>query len=82
MLPPLSQLRTFTLPPYLTDPELVQLAGLFPSWVTTKSGSKALEEGSSGGHGTVRIGKRPRDANFAGSMMERFLLWLKRLFLG
>lgn len=81
-LPP-PRTRTFTLPPYLTDPELQDLTSLFPDWITSKAraaSAKALEEGTVGGHGTLRIGQRPRDENFNGSSWDRFLVWLKRLF--
>jgi hypothetical protein len=75
--------RTFTLPPYLTDPELQELASLFPPWITTKArgtSAKALEEGSAGGHGSLRIGQRPRDEGWTGTMLERFVAWLRTLF--
>ncbi|KAI5474767.1 hypothetical protein MNV49_002500 [Pseudohyphozyma bogoriensis] len=37
--PPPQQFRLFTLPPYLTDPELRDLAGLFPDFIKEKARS-------------------------------------------
>ena len=95
------QFRTFTLPPYLTNPELYALLRLFPSFIAAPvrravssssmtttideweeklsaviHGEVALapDEGEGGGT-TVR-----RSEGWKGTLWERFLLWLRRLF--
>lgn len=67
--PPPPQFRIFTLPPYLTDPELTQLARLFPDFIRarsmptsptaapTKMDEEAALGRAEGGAGEVSIGK-------------------------
>ena len=94
-IPPL-MIRTFTVPPYLTDPELKALCAMFPRWITqpainslplARATPRTLEEGRGvremkvvNGHGVVRLSERPRDSGFKGSLWERIASWFGSLF--
>lgn len=94
-IPPL-MIRTFTMPPYLTDPELKALRAMFPRWITqpaidslplARATPRTLEEGRGvremkvvNGHGVVRLSERPRDSGFKGSLWERITSWFGSLF--
>jgi len=87
--------RTFSVAPYLTNPELKSLARLFPSWIksTTQprfpaslNNLKTMEEGFSKvqvevpkGHGLLSLSARPRDDGYQGQLLERFIAWLSSL---
>ena len=94
------QFRTFTLPPYLTNPELHALLRLFPSFIATpvrravssSSMTTTIDEWeeklSAVIHGEVALapdegeggGTTIRSEGWKGTLWERFLLWLRRLF--
>ncbi|BGP32628.1 hypothetical protein JCM10296v2_004409 [Rhodotorula toruloides] len=90
------QFRIFTLPPYLTNPELRSLCRLFPDFITSpvrknarfpSSAQKtpaALEAGEGGeakvGHGALRIGRQERSEGWKGTLWERLVAWLRALF--
>jgi hypothetical protein len=83
-LPPVST-RTFTLPSYLTDPELDELCRIFPDFIVKSRlpvlVGKALEEGRGGmGTGTVRISNGLRDEGWRGSRWQRFKMWWRGLW--
>ncbi|KAM0789438.1 hypothetical protein ACM66B_000261 [Microbotryomycetes sp. NB124-2] len=107
-------MRVFTLPSYITDPELLALNRLFPDFITSRtrlamfvdvgddglaSGSKpsrhsvvgsqarlpvttstSQKVGPHPGHGEVRVSDSVRDPGWRGTLVERFILWIKRLF--
>lgn len=81
--PPPSEIRTFRSPSYLTDPELRELAQLFPPFITTKA--KLVRFGRADdalqpGHGALRLSVFERDEGWKGGILERFRLFLFRLF--
>ncbi|BGP56007.1 hypothetical protein JCM8202v2_003614 [Rhodotorula sphaerocarpa] len=82
--------RTFTLPPYLTNPDLVALLRLFPAFITRPIRRRApavhnasLDELEASiadvVHGSVQVGAGERAPGWKGSLSERFVLWLRRL---
>lgn len=90
---PLPQIRIFTLPAYITDPELRSLSNLFPDFITSKSKPKPKdivqdEESSIGfdsyttkvGHGEIKIGNQLRDEGWRGTRWERFKTWFFSCF--
>ncbi|BGO91944.1 hypothetical protein NBRC10512v2_004206 [Rhodotorula toruloides] len=94
VVPP--QFRTFTLPSYLTNPELRSLCRLFPDFITSPVRKNArfpssaqktpatLEAGEAGetkvGHGALRIGRQERAEGWKGTLWERLVEWLRALF--
>ncbi|GAA5883299.1 hypothetical protein JCM3774_004141 [Rhodotorula dairenensis] len=104
--PPPPQIRVFTLPPYLTNPELHALLRLFPPFIAApvrrtvsraSLRSSALpnweEKLSAAVHGQVRLALAAaaddvadggtvtrRTPGWQGTLWERFVLWLQRMF--
>lgn len=117
--PPIAQLRIFSLPGYLTNPELRALCRLFPDFIAQASDAQRLkatsglsssksqsslkdaavlprhtgeaaslrteytadeEGGLRLGHGVVRFGSEMRDEGWNGTLLERFMYWLRALF--
>ncbi|KAG0665144.1 hypothetical protein C6P46_000241 [Rhodotorula mucilaginosa] len=102
---PHPQFRTFTVPPYLTNPELYALLRLFPSFIATPvrravsssnvtrttideweeklsavvHGEVALASGE-GAEGEGGMTTARRSEGWKGTLWERFLIWLQRLF--
>lgn len=102
---PHPRFRTFTVPPYLTNPELYALLRLFPSFIATPvrravsssnvtrttideweeklsavvHGEVALASGE-GAEGEGGMTTARRSEGWKGTLWERFLIWLQRLF--
>ncbi|GAA5987667.1 hypothetical protein JCM10908_007159 [Rhodotorula pacifica] len=94
------QFRIFTLPPYLTNPELLALLRHFPSFIAAPvrraaasgKGVQELEEKLSNVvHGEVALaasgeaeglegGTAVRNPGWKGTLWERLIIWLRRLF--
>lgn len=82
--------RTFTLPPDLTNPDLVALLRLFPAFITRPVRRQAAAARTASldeletkiadvVHGSVQVGAGERAPGWKGSLSERFVLWLRRL---
>ncbi|POY75623.1 hypothetical protein BMF94_1245 [Rhodotorula taiwanensis] len=97
------EFRVFTLPPYLTNPELHELLRLFPSFIgapVRRAAASAIttheletkvsavvhgdvsngSAGGGGGGGASESAQYMRNAGWKGTLWQRFVLWLMRLF--